>query len=134
MAALFLSHTRPTLELLLLTLGMGLVGLIDDMIRVGPKTKLMAQLILAALAVQIGIVYPLTGLFWVNALFTLFWIVGITNSINLLDNMDGLAAGIAIIALAQVVLLAGPSLLASRLAICMLASVAGFLFFNLNPA
>ena len=133
-AAIFLPHSRQTVVLLLLTLGMGIVGLVDDIVGVGPRIKLLAQASLASLAVLAGIVYPLTGHLWIDALFTLFWITGITNAINLIDNMDGLAAGIAIIGLAQTILLAGPSLLVSRLALCMLASVAGFLLFNLNPA
>jgi len=115
-------------------LGMAILGLVDDMVGVGPKTKLLAQAALACIAVRAGIVYPLTSHLWIDTLFTLFWITGITNAINLLDNMDGLAAGIAIIALAQTIWLAGPSLPVSRLALCMLAAVAGFLVFNLNPA
>jgi UDP-GlcNAc:undecaprenyl-phosphate/decaprenyl-phosphate GlcNAc-1-phosphate transferase len=133
-AAIFLPPSRQTVVLLLLTLGMGLVGLVDDRAGVGPKTKLLAQGSLAGIAASVGVVYPLTGRLWIDVLFTLFWITGITNAINLLDNMDGLAAGITIIALAETILLAGPSLLVSRLALCMLAALAGFLLFNLNPA
>jgi UDP-GlcNAc:undecaprenyl-phosphate/decaprenyl-phosphate GlcNAc-1-phosphate transferase len=132
--AALLPLSRQTVVLLLLTLGMGFVGLVDDIVGVGPKTKLLAQGSFASVAIFAGFLYPLTGRLWIDALFTVFWITGITNAINLIDNMDGLAAGIAIIAIAQTILLAGPSLLVSRLALCMLGSLGGFLLFNLNPA
>ncbi len=127
-------RTRQNLIVLLLTWGMAMFGLADDVAGLSPKAKLLGQTLLAGLAVQAGIVHPLTQHFWLNAAFTVFWIVGITNAINLLDNMDGLAAGIAMIAAAQVILLTGLSNPISGLALCMLAAVAGFLIFNVNPA
>jgi UDP-GlcNAc:undecaprenyl-phosphate/decaprenyl-phosphate GlcNAc-1-phosphate transferase len=133
-AASFFFRTRQNLIMLLLTWGMAMLGLADDIAGLRPKTKLAGQTLLAGLAVYAGIVHPLTPHFWINAAFTMFWIVGITNALNLLDNMDGLAAGIAIIAAAQVVLLAGPANPISGLALCLLASIAGFLIFNMNPA
>jgi UDP-GlcNAc:undecaprenyl-phosphate GlcNAc-1-phosphate transferase len=132
--AAYFFHTRQNLLLLLLTLGMGLLGFADDVNGLGPKAKLAGQTLLACLAVSAGIVHPLTSHFWINAAFTMFWIVGITNALNLLDNMDGLAGGIAIIAAAQVALLAGISNPISGLAFCMLAAISGFLIFNINPA
>lgn len=125
---------RENLILVLLTAAMALVGLVDDIAGLGPKAKLLAQALLAGLAVQSGVIHPLTRYYWVNFAFTVFWIVGITNALNLLDNMDGLSAGIAIIAAAQIVLLAGPAHAISGLALCMLAACAGFLVFNVNPA
>jgi UDP-GlcNAc:undecaprenyl-phosphate GlcNAc-1-phosphate transferase len=125
-------HAVPAL--LLLTLGMALLGFADDLAGLGPKPKLIVQILLATLAVHAGIVHPLTHSVLLNAAFTVFWIVGITNAFNLIDNIDGLAAGIAVIALAQIVLLAGLRVPVAMLALCLLASIAGFLFFNLNPA
>jgi len=133
-AAILTSPTRQTVTLLLLTVGMASVGLVDDIVGVGPRTKLLAQAGLAGVATLAGFVYPVSGHLWIDVVLSLLWITGITNAINLLDNMDGLAAGIAIIALVATILLAGLSLPVSRLALCMLASVAGFLLFNLNPA
>lgn len=132
--SVFLSLDKPAVVLLLLTMLMGAVGLTDDLVGVGPKTKLFSQATLASLVVLSGTVFSLTGHFWIDAIFTVFWITGITNAVNLVDNMDGLAAGIAIIALAQIFLLAGPDLVVSRLALCMLVAIAGFFVFNLNPA
>lgn len=121
-------------ELLFLTLGMALLGFIDDIIGLGPKPKLIVQVLFAIFAVNAGIVHPLSHFAIVNAAFTVFWIVGITNAFNLIDNIDGLAGGVAIIALAQILLLAGMKVPASTLALSLLASIVGFLFFNLNPA
>jgi UDP-GlcNAc:undecaprenyl-phosphate/decaprenyl-phosphate GlcNAc-1-phosphate transferase len=134
LAALLLPPTRQTLMLLLLAWGMALLGLADDIAGLTPKAKLLGETVLAGLAVYAGVLPALTPHFWVNALFTVFWIVGITNAFNLLDNMDGLAAGVAIIALAQVILLGGLGSAIGPVALCMLASIAGFLFLNVNPA
>src|SRR5215471_10266215 len=127
-------RTQQNLILLLLVWGMALIGLVDDITGLRPRPKLIGQALIAVLAVYAGVVHPLTRNFWINAGFTVFWIVGITNAVNLLDNMDALAAGIAIIASGQVILLAGPANPISNLALCMLAASAGFLVFNMNPA
>jgi UDP-GlcNAc:undecaprenyl-phosphate GlcNAc-1-phosphate transferase len=73
---------------------------------------------------------------WMNTLLTLFWIVGMTNAFNLLDNMDGLSAGVACVA-SGVLLLNAWSL--GELFICLIlvafmGSLLGFLFFNFHPA
>lgn len=134
-AAMALAATpRPTSNLLLLTLGMAVLGLVDDITGMGPKSKLAVQILLAVLAVRGGIVHPLTASLLLNGAFTVFWIVAITNAFNLIDNIDGLAAGIAVIALAQIVLLAGLRMPVGLLALSVMASTAGFLFYNFNPA
>src|SRR5258705_12402796 len=72
-----------------------LTGLIDDMVHIKPYTKLVVQLIAASVAVYFGFHLPWVNYQWVNDLLTIFWLVAITNAINLLDNMDGLAGGVA---------------------------------------
>jgi UDP-GlcNAc:undecaprenyl-phosphate GlcNAc-1-phosphate transferase len=133
-ATLLRPLTREAVAILLLTWGMGVVGLVDDVVGLGPRPKLLGQITLAGLAVSAGIVHRLSGHFWLDVLFTIVWIVGITNAFNLLDNMDGLAAGIAIIGLVQVILLAGPEAAVSGLVFGMLVAVAGFLPFNFYVA
>lgn len=123
-----------TMKLLLLTLGMGTLGLVDDIIGLRPRPKLIVEVLLAIVAVNTGIIHPLTNSALLNAGFTVFWIVAITNAFNLIDNIDGLAAGIAITALAQIVLLSGLNVPVGMVALCLMASTAGFLFFNFNPA
>jgi UDP-GlcNAc:undecaprenyl-phosphate GlcNAc-1-phosphate transferase len=132
--AAFLPSTHAVMNLLLLTASMTVLGFIDDIIGLEPKSKLVVQIVLATLAVHAGIVHPLTGITLLNAAFTVFWIVAITNAFNLIDNIDGLAAGIAIIALAQIVLLTGVRVPVGTLAFCLMISAGGFLVFNANPA
>jgi len=75
-----------------------LVGLADDLLHIRPYQKLIGQLIGAAGVVSFGLVLPWTGSFALNVLITMFWLIGITNAVNMLDNMDGLAAGVSAIA------------------------------------
>ena len=72
-------------------------GLVDDVLSLKPATKLIAQIALASSLLFFG--YRLNWLqsTTLDSLLTLVWIVGMTNAFNLLDNMDGLCAGIAMI-------------------------------------
>ena len=111
-------------------------GLIDDIVRIKPYAKLIVQLIAAAMMVYFGLHLPWVEYQWINDILTIFWLVGITNAINLLDNMDGLAGGVSVIASA---FLAITFLLNGQPAEAVLASVLGaaalgFLVFNFNPA
>ena len=72
------------------------VGLVDDILHIKPYQKLIGQLIGASLIVGTGLKMPLTGYEILDIWITIFWIIGITNAINLLDNMDGLATGISL--------------------------------------
>ena len=133
-AAIFLPASHETRVLMLLTGAMGIVGLLGDLLGLDPRLKLLGQILMAMLAVKMGILQVLSGHFWTDATFTVLWIVAITNAVLLLDNMDGLAAGIAIIASAQIALFAGPADPVTGLTVCMLAALAGYLFFNFSPA
>ncbi|MGH7264858.1 MAG: hypothetical protein ACREMB_08375 [Candidatus Rokuibacteriota bacterium] len=82
----------------LIALLMGSVGLWDDFWPLRPQVKLVAEIVLASLLIQLGYTLRLTPYAELNLLLTLVWVVGITNAFNLLDNMDGLAAGMAAIA------------------------------------
>lgn len=93
------SRSRPDLMVLALAgLAMALAGLVDDRWALSPQVKLLVQIVLAVTLLQVGLGLRLTGLAIVDVLITLLWIVGVTNALNLLDNMDGLAASIAIVA------------------------------------
>lgn len=111
-------------------------GLVDDFFQIKPYMKLVLQLIAAALVVYCDIRLPWTNYQAVNDLITIFWLVGITNAINLLDNMDGLAGGISVI---SCLFLAVSFLINGQMAEAMLpallgSAVLGFLVFNFNPA
>lgn len=73
------------------------VGLVDDIYHAKPYQKLIGQVMGAAFVIYYGLSLPWTGSATVNIVITIFWLIGITNAVNLLDNMDGLAAGIAAI-------------------------------------
>ncbi|MBM40956.1 MAG: hypothetical protein CL483_03405 [Acidobacteria bacterium] len=115
---------------------MFLVGVVDDGMRLRPATKLTAQIIAASILVAFGVNATWTGSLTFDAMLTILWIVGLTNAFNLLDNMDGLCAGIALIALGAY-LAAGfgaepsPSLVVAS---AMMGALAGFLVYNFKPA
>jgi UDP-GlcNAc:undecaprenyl-phosphate GlcNAc-1-phosphate transferase len=110
-----------------------LIGAIDDRRSLKPATKVVVQLIAAALAIAAGYKIRFFHSDTLNLAVSFFWIVAITNAVNLLDNMDGLAAGIVMIAAGYVGLgHAGSS--DSILAVALAGSLGAFLLFNFNPA
>ncbi|HMG74704.1 MAG TPA: hypothetical protein VK582_14485 [Pyrinomonadaceae bacterium] len=113
-----------------------LVGLIDDWLHVKPYQKLIGQVIGAAVVVNYGLILPWTRSLPVNMLITIFWLIGITNAINLLDNMDGLATGIAAIASCFLTFnfLNGNQMTEAAMMAVFAAALLGFLIYNSNPA
>lgn len=110
-------------------------GLLDDYRPLPVAERLLAQLIAAAVLVSGGLFVVLTVPGWLDATLTVLWIVGITNAVNLLDNMDGLAAGVtAIAALGFVALTARQGGFAAVLAAALLGAALGFLIHNFHPA
>jgi UDP-GlcNAc:undecaprenyl-phosphate GlcNAc-1-phosphate transferase len=111
-------------------------GLVDDFRRLRPHTKLVAQILAACVLIVSGIQI---GTPWVALLsipLTVLWVVGITNAFNLLDNMDGLCAGTALIAsffLAAFSVEVGNLGLAA-LSLTVGGAALGFLVYNVNPA
>ena len=113
-----------------------LVGLVDDLIHTKPYQKLIGQIMGSAFIIYYGLSLPWTRSVSVNMAITIFWLIGITNAINLLDNMDGLATGIAAIGscfLTMSFLVSGQPVEALMLAI-FAAALLGFLIYNSNPA
>lgn len=127
-------------DLGVLLAGAGLMcalGLADDVRALRPATRLVVEIAIASLLVFFGYrlhwVESLTG----DTLLTLIWIVGITNAFNLLDNMDGLCAGVALIAgLSLLAAYGGAEPLAPEVAyVALLAGAcAAFLVYNAHPA
>ncbi len=112
------------------------IGLIDDLFQLKPSTKLVGQLASASVLLMSGIGVWLTGIYIVDVMISLFWFIGITNALNLLDNMDGLAAGVGAIAAAFIgvnFLLAGDPGLAG-VAFAFAGALLGFLVHNYPPA
>jgi UDP-GlcNAc:undecaprenyl-phosphate GlcNAc-1-phosphate transferase len=133
---IFMPNLRATLPILAGGTLLFVTGLIDDRFQIKPYAKLVLQLIAASIVVYFGLHLPWVNYEWVNDFLTIFWLVGITNAINLLDNMDGLAGGIAVISCAFLTLtflLNGQSTEAVMPALLGGAAL-GFLVFNFSPA
>src|SRR5437868_10469533 len=136
-----LGLASPHLGEIALPVGAGalifLVGLTDDILSLKPSTKLIAEIALASLFLVAGQTLHWTRLPAADLVLTLVWLVGVTNAFNLLDNMDGLCAGVTLIAGAA--LLAGiagrPDAAAeSKYLAGVLGATAGFLVYNSYPA
>ncbi len=113
-----------------------LVGLWDDRRGVAPHVKLLAQIGAGLIAAVAGVRVVLFPWPLVNYAITLFWFVGISNAINLMDNMDGLAAGTSAVSALFFTILAasaGQGLVAS-LAVAVTGASLGFLYYNISPA
>jgi len=131
-AALGTSHYRMILPAVLVAFG---TGLLDDLIAVKPRTKIAGQVLAALLACAGGIQILGAGVWW-HIPLTIVWLVGCSNAVNLIDGLDGLAAGIGIFATGAALgtaLLTGNSALAAVTA-PLLGALLGFLPYNFNPA
>ena len=120
-------------------LAMFALGLVDDLHPVRPWAKFAAQIASAIAFLFFAPHVHITGQPIADTLIAVVWFVGITNAFNLLDNIDGLAAGVATIAGAFLVaslLLSGDSVLAGiALPVAVITGVsAGFLIYNWHPA
>src|SRR6266404_3255430 len=113
-----------------------LVGLVDDLLHIKPYQKLIGQVIGAAIVVNYGLVLPWTRSLPANMVITIFWLIGITNAINLLDNMDGLATGIAAIASSFLTFnfVTGHQSIEAMMLAVFAGALVGFLVYNSNPA
>jgi len=115
-----------------------IAGLADDVFRLKPFTKLVVQIAIASLFLFVG-----HRLHWVasptlDTLLTVVWVVGMTNAFNLLDNMDGLAGGVALIVGAGLLIglmpLAPTALHEARYLSLLVGATAAFLVYNIHPA
>jgi UDP-GlcNAc:undecaprenyl-phosphate GlcNAc-1-phosphate transferase len=113
-----------------------LAGLIDDIRTLPPLAKLAAQLTGAAIVLSTGTTVELFHEKWIAIPLGVTWLVGMTNAFNLLDNMDGLAGSLAVIAagfFAASAWIQGGQPLVLVLSVSLALAVAGFLPFNLRP-
>jgi UDP-GlcNAc:undecaprenyl-phosphate GlcNAc-1-phosphate transferase len=133
---LFVPHTTEGWVVMGASTALFVVGLVDDFLHIKPYQKLIGQVLGASAVVYFGLLLPWGWGASVAMAVTIFWLIGITNAINLLDNMDGLAAGIS--AIAAVFIAAsfadnGQTTEAVMLAV-FAAALLGFLVYNSNPA
>jgi UDP-GlcNAc:undecaprenyl-phosphate GlcNAc-1-phosphate transferase len=133
------AYIRELIGIMLGATLVSLFGLADDHWGLHAYLKLGGQL-LAGIILLLG--GTQVNLFphhpWVNWAITLLWVVGMTNALNLLDNMDGLSGGVTTVAAAFFILLAAmgnpPQILVGAMAAALVGACVGFLRYNLNPA
>jgi UDP-GlcNAc:undecaprenyl-phosphate GlcNAc-1-phosphate transferase len=123
-----------------------LTGALDDRFDLKPKYKLLgifaASLVVIAFDMKVEFItipFVETGhslAHWLSIPITIFWIVGVTNAINLIDGLDGLAAGVSAISVGTILVLAAMMGNVTVILLCavLLGSTIGFLFFNFHPA
>jgi UDP-GlcNAc:undecaprenyl-phosphate GlcNAc-1-phosphate transferase len=123
-------------QILLASTFLFLVGLVDDLIHIKPYQKLIGQILGAAYVVYYGLSLPWTSSVLLNMALAIFWLIGITNAINLLDNMDGLASGIALIAAGFLSLsfINSGQFTQALILLIFAGGLLGFLIYNSNPA
>ncbi|MEC9493311.1 MraY family glycosyltransferase [Flexistipes sp.] len=114
-----------------------IVGICDDICNIRPRYKLLGQIAAATIIIFYGnIFFEFNAPLYLEIILTYFWILGVTNAVNLIDGMDGLASGLALIgfvALGVAASLQGNVYFAT-LCFVMVGSILGFLRFNLPPA
>jgi len=130
---------RPDLLGLLAATTLGfLMGLADDAYNTQPLLKFLVQIACGAILVATGTEINLFEARWANVAITMFWVVGMMNSINMLDNMDGVATAVTVVILAAAtVLIIGTGAMDPvymMLLVGTMASLGGFLFYNWNPS
>ena len=135
-------------ELLGLLLGCTAIvalGIWDDICNIPAKVKLVGQIVAACIPIAFGIqIEWLTNPFGTLIVLpelvaipvTIFWIIGFTNTVNLIDGLDGLAAGVSFIASVSMFLLAYTmnQYLPAMIIVAMAGAALGFLQYNFNPA
>ena len=121
---------------LLAAVFLALVGVVDDLRHLSPLWRILAEVAAAAIVWSLGAGVIVTTSEALNMGLTVLWLVGITNAFNLLDNMDGLAAGIAAISGLTIFAIASANaqFLVAALAIGLVGCTVGFLRHNFHPA
>lgn len=142
-----IAATAQSLRLSTVFLGCGflvlLLGMIDDRVELSPAWKFAGQILIAALLWYGGVrirSLPFTSGTHelqpaISLMLTIFWVVGITNAVNLIDGMDGLATGVCAIASASLsLILMRTANWAAAVSAAMCGACLGFLRFNFHPA
>ncbi|ALX49925.1 glycosyltransferase family 4 protein [Lentibacillus amyloliquefaciens] len=137
-------HHQHLPEIILGAIVILITGAVDDRYSIRPVIKLSGQLIAASFLISSGLIIdritlPIIGMVdlgFMSVLITVLWIVGITNAINLIDGLDGLATGVTTIALSSMFVMAliDVQILAAYLCIVLIGANLGFLYHNFYPA
>lgn len=133
-------NDKPIIGLLIGCFIIVFIGVIDDAKGVTATVKLLGQVVAACVVIYFGIRITFIPHFFMKdqleVLISIVWIIGITNAINFLDGMDGLATGLSIISAISVLLIALPTGQSdvAYISIVLIGCSAGFLLYNFKPA
>ena len=145
---LFVDITQEVRGILLGSIIIVITGVIDDIISLRAWTKFLIQILSAVIAVLHGVVINVVSnpnvfssqeaivLGWLAIPLTVLWIVGITNSVNLIDGLDGLAVGVSTISCVTILVVAllVPEPNVALIVAALAGACIGFMPYNLNPA
>ncbi len=113
------------------------MGLADDLQNTPPLFKFIVQFVCAFVLIRTGIVIAISPIEWVNYTITVLWVVGIMNSLNMLDNMDAITSSVSLTIIVPSVLMQlihGTSNLDIFIMVIVAGAIIGFLFYNWSPA
>lgn len=139
----FFEADRSLLGIYLTSSCMFLIGLADDFLDLPAKLKFLLQIGSAMLLLHFGVQVDTLRIFGyaitnpiICALFTITWVVGITNAINLLDGLDGLCGGMIVVVLSIVTSISIVDRRADIVSLSLVLSgaILGFLLYNAHPA
>ncbi len=113
-------------------------GFIDDFYHTSPLIKFIGQFTSAFCFIYGGVIVPISENMIINECFTILWVVGMMNSINMLDNMDGIVSSVSLVSLGLALMVIFSSknqnLTDVIIITAVIGALIGFLFFNWNPA
>jgi UDP-GlcNAc:undecaprenyl-phosphate/decaprenyl-phosphate GlcNAc-1-phosphate transferase len=119
------------------TLGF-LLGLADDAYNTNPLVKIFGQITCAFILIVTGIVLPVTSSEPLNFIFTIVWVIGMMNSINMLDNMDGVSTSISISIILGMIsyefYTGDINVVFTIILVGVMGGLIGFLFYNWSPS
>ena len=142
--AIFVKADRQIKGLVIGSSIMFFTGLIDDLIDIKPLVKLTLEVIAAMVLIYFGVSVDIirlplgiqidTGI--ISFIFTIIWVAGITNAVNLIDGLDGLATGLSMVAIAPFIIYAImiKDYTIASYATAMVGALLGFMYFNYHPA
>ncbi len=113
------------------------MGLADDLLNTPPLFKFIVQFLCAFVLIKTGIVIVISPMAWVNNIITVFWVVGIMNSINMLDNMDAITSSISFTIIVPCVIMqiiSGETNIDTMVMVTTAGAIMGFLIYNWAPA
>lgn len=120
-----------------------ILGFADDAYNTNPVLKFSGQIACGIILVFSDLYIPLidlsySGAFAINTAFTVIWVIGIMNSINMLDNMDAITTSVSICVLGCILYMLGvenyKDVFTTLIVVCAMATLIGFLVFNWHPA